>query len=101
MIPAIAGIQKRFLLLMLLSIGEGNPAEGWKKIAAHKEALVEGVCQALELPALYTDPGYAAPDLEACDAGITACDALVAQTGSVLVTSRSAGGRALSGSRTR
>ena len=35
-------------------------------------------------------------DLESCDAGITECDALIAQTGSVLVTSRSAGGRALS-----
>jgi len=35
-------------------------------------------------------------ELESCDAGITECDALVAQTGSVLVTSRSAGGRALS-----
>jgi L-lactate dehydrogenase complex protein LldG len=35
-------------------------------------------------------------DLEVCDAGITECDALVAQTGGVLVTNRSAGGRALS-----
>ncbi len=34
--------------------------------------------------------------LEKCDAGVTECDALVAQTGSVLVTARSAGGRALS-----
>jgi L-lactate dehydrogenase complex protein LldG len=35
-------------------------------------------------------------ELEKCDAGLTECDALVAQTGSVVVTSRSAGGRALS-----
>ena len=35
-------------------------------------------------------------ELETCDAGITQCDALIAQTGSVLVTSRSAGGRGLS-----
>jgi L-lactate dehydrogenase complex protein LldG len=34
--------------------------------------------------------------MEACNAGVTECDALIAQTGSVLVTSRSAGGRALS-----
>ena len=34
--------------------------------------------------------------METCDAGISACDALIAQTGSVLVTSQSAGGRALS-----
>ena len=35
-------------------------------------------------------------ELERCDVGITECDALVAQTGSVVVTSRGAGGRALS-----
>ena len=34
--------------------------------------------------------------LEACDAGITACDAAVAQTGSILVSSGHCGGRALS-----
>jgi L-lactate dehydrogenase complex protein LldG len=34
--------------------------------------------------------------MEQCDAGITECDALIAQTGGVVVTSRSAGGRALS-----
>ena len=34
--------------------------------------------------------------LEKCSVGITACDALVAQTGSILLTARSAGGRALS-----
>ena len=35
-------------------------------------------------------------ELENCDAGITECDGLIAQTGSVLVTAHSAGGRALS-----
>jgi L-lactate dehydrogenase complex protein LldG len=34
--------------------------------------------------------------MEQCDAGISECEALVAQTGSVLVTGRSSGGRALS-----
>jgi L-lactate dehydrogenase complex protein LldG len=34
--------------------------------------------------------------LETCDAALTECEALVAQTGSVCVTSRSSGGRALS-----
>ena len=45
---------------------------------------------------LKADDGYDVNEMETCDAGITECDALVAQTGSVLVTSRSAGGRALS-----
>lgn len=34
--------------------------------------------------------------MEQCDVGISECDALIAQTGTVLVTSRSSGGRALS-----
>jgi L-lactate dehydrogenase complex protein LldG len=43
-----------------------------------------------------TDRGYAVDDLESCDAALTECEALVAQTGSVLVSAPSAGGRALS-----
>jgi L-lactate dehydrogenase complex protein LldG len=34
--------------------------------------------------------------LEACDAGLTSCECLVAQTGSILVSSGTSGGRALS-----
>jgi L-lactate dehydrogenase complex protein LldG len=71
-------------------------AEGWKRIGSHRGDLAGIACQAAGLPVLWTDPGYAMNDLEACDAGITECDALIAQTGSVLVTNRSAGGRALS-----
>ena len=71
-------------------------AGGWKKIATHSSGLADRACAALDLPLLRTDGGYAVRELESCDAGISACDALIAQTGSVLVTSRSAGGRALS-----
>src|SRR5258706_215887 len=53
-------------------------------------------CRALDLPVCQPDEPYDARELESCDAGITECDALIAQTGSVLVTSRSGGGRALS-----
>jgi len=70
--------------------------EGWKKVGAHSGTLCEPVCQALGLPICRTDCTYEVTELESCDAGISECDALVAQTGSVLVTSRSAGGRALS-----
>ncbi len=35
---------------------------------------------------VWTDAGYDVREMESCDAGITECDALVAQTGSVLVT---------------
>ena len=70
--------------------------EGWKKVASHRGELTDAACQTLGLPVCRTDQPFDASELEACDAGITECDALIAQTGSVLVTSRSAGGRALS-----
>ena len=71
-------------------------AESWKKVAAHAGELAMTTAQSLNLPVLRTDLGFDNNELAACDAGITECDALVAQTGSVLLTSRSAGGRALS-----
>ena len=66
----------------------------WKRVASHRQAAA--LAEKLGLPCLLTDSGYATADLEQCDAAITGCDALVAQTGSVLVSSPSAGGRALS-----
>jgi L-lactate dehydrogenase complex protein LldG len=72
--------------------GESN----WKRIASHRHPVASALAEKLGLPCLRTDAGYATADLEQCDAAITGCDALVAQTGSVLVTNRSAGGRALS-----
>jgi len=71
-------------------------SEGWKKIGSHSGDLTDAACRGLLLPVCSTDRAYNVADLESCDAGLTECDALVAQTGSVLVTSRSAGGRALS-----
>ncbi len=41
-------------------------------------------------------PGYDPAVLETCDAGITECECLVAQTGSVVINARDHGGRALS-----
>jgi len=74
-----------------------SEAEGWKKIASHRAELTDAACAALApLPTIRTDSGYDVHEFESCDAGITECDALIAQTGSVLITSRSAGGRALS-----
>jgi L-lactate dehydrogenase complex protein LldG len=75
-------------------------AEGWQRVAAHGDgahgAATRAMVSGLGLPALWTDGGYDVREMERCDAGISECDALVAQTGSVLVTGRSAGGRALS-----
>jgi len=71
-------------------------AENWKRVGSHAGDLTDAACRALALPVCRTDRSYSIAELESCDVGITECDALVAQTGSVLVTSRSAGGRALS-----
>lgn len=69
---------------------------GWTRIAAHSGDLTEPCTASLGLPTLMTHSGYDLAALEQCDAALTECDALIAQTGSVLVTSRSAGGRTLS-----
>ena len=69
---------------------------GWKKVATHGGGLAAEAAAALGLPTLNTDGGYEAHELEQCDAGITGCEALVAQTGSLVVTARTTGGRALS-----
>ncbi|MGO8765765.1 MAG: LutC/YkgG family protein [Limisphaerales bacterium] len=69
---------------------------GWKKIGRHRGQHTDVVAQALGLAEVQTDGGYAINDLESCDAGLTECEALVAQTGSALVSAASAGGRALS-----
>ena len=70
--------------------------EGWKRVALHSGDLTNPICPPLNLPFLRTDKPYDVHELEACDAGISECDALIAQTCSVLVTNRRAGGRALS-----
>lgn len=77
-------------------LGRLRDAEGWKRVAAHPGELTNAACRALGLPVLWCDGRQDKHELERCDVGLTECDALVAQTGSVVVTSRSAGGRALS-----
>ena len=70
----------------------------WKRLALHRGELTDAI--ALKLPPalqlLSVDAGYEKDDLETADAGLTECESLVAQTGSVCVTSLSSGGRALS-----
>ena len=70
-------------------------AEKWSRIASHDGELSNFASKSIGLPVLLTDRGYDINELEKCDASITECDALVAQTGGVVVTSRSTGGRAL------
>ena len=70
--------------------------EGWSKVAAHHADVIDAACKKLKLPTLWTDGGYVVNEMESCDVGISVCDALVAQTGTVVLTSKSGGGRALS-----
>lgn len=77
-------------------LAELRQREGWKQAAAHRSELTDAAVQALGLPTLTVDGGYDVRALERCDVGITTCDALVAQTGTLVVTSLSSGGRALS-----
>ncbi len=73
-----------------------SATEGWRRAATHNGALAQAQAKALGLPTIVTNDGYDKHELEKCDVGISECDALIAQTGTVLVTSRSSGGRALS-----
>jgi L-lactate dehydrogenase complex protein LldG len=70
----------------------------WKTIALHAGELTSAVADRLpeSLGTLLVDHGYDRDKLEACDAGLTECETLVAQTGSVCVTAKSSGGRTLS-----
>jgi L-lactate dehydrogenase complex protein LldG len=70
----------------------------WTRIGLHSGELTDAIARALpsEVQLVRTDEGYHKAALETCDAGLTECESLVAQTGSVCVTSRSSGGRALS-----
>jgi L-lactate dehydrogenase complex protein LldG len=70
--------------------------EKWQRVATHQSPFARTQAAALGLPTLVTDEGYDKHELEQCDVGISECDALIAQTGTVLVTSKTAGGRALS-----
>lgn len=71
---------------------------GWKKIATHAGKLTDQLGKGLpgSVEIIAVADGYDKNALESCDAGVTECECLVAQTGSVCVTTLSSGGRALS-----
>ena len=68
----------------------------WTSVGSHDFALGNEAVAALGLPVVRTDQPYETAALERCDVGISGCDCLVAQTGGIVVTAASAGGRALS-----
>ena len=70
----------------------------WKSVAYHAHPLVEPLLAGVPCATHPVDASgsFDKEALEACDAGLTACETLVAQTGSILVSSATCGGRALS-----
>lgn len=75
---------------------ELSEIERWAQVACHRVALADDAACALGLPIVYADAGFDPNAMERCDVGVTVCDALIAQTGSILLTTASAGGRTLS-----
>jgi L-lactate dehydrogenase complex protein LldG len=69
----------------------------WQRVAWHPHPLVEPLLAGVPCATFRVDAAdFNKNSLESCDAGITSCEALVAQTGSILVSSATSGGRALS-----
>jgi L-lactate dehydrogenase complex protein LldG len=79
-------------------IAELARENAWHRVARHGGAFIDRIAALLppELSLFAVAGDYAQGELEKCDAGVTECESLVAQTGSVCVTARSSGGRALS-----
>lgn len=71
---------------------------GWRRLALHSGELTDVITKTLPpmLELLRLESDYDRNALESCDAGLTECECLVAQTGSVCVTALSSGGRTLS-----
>ena len=70
---------------------------GWRRLAVHDDPLVTAATATAGCETHRVDRGsFDKRALEACDAGVTACESLVAQTGSALVSSATCGGRSLS-----
>jgi len=69
----------------------------WHRVAWHPHPLIEPLLAGVPCATYRVDAAdFDKNALESCDAGITSCEALVAQTGSILVSSGTSGGRALS-----
>lgn len=69
---------------------------GWQNVASHHHALTDVSVPGVAPQVYWTDDRPGTDILENCDVGISGCEALIAQTGSVLVSSKGSGGRALS-----
>jgi L-lactate dehydrogenase complex protein LldG len=90
-VQLVAGVEEAVRTLVNL-----RNTHQWTVLAAHHHHLLDQIVPSVGLETRYIEENPGSQSLESCSVGITACDALIAQTGSILLTARSAGGRALS-----
>lgn len=90
-VQLVAGVEEAVRALINL-----RDAHQWTVLAAHHHRLLDQIVPSIGLETRYIEENPGSRSLESCSVGITACDALIAQTGSILLTAHSAGGRALS-----
>jgi L-lactate dehydrogenase complex protein LldG len=70
--------------------------KNWKQIAYQGHPWVTPIAQSLTAHTWQADTDFNKQKLEQCDVSLTSCEAIVAQLGSILVSSQNSGGRALS-----
>jgi L-lactate dehydrogenase complex protein LldG len=87
----VSGIEEAATTLISL-----RDAHQWKVGATHHNFLLDQIVPSIGLEIRYIEEDPGSFSLESCSVGVTACDALIAQTGSILLTAQSGGGRALS-----
>ena len=79
-----------------VALAELVKKEGWTRVGSHHHALTDALLMDAPTEVTWTDDEPSVDELERLPVGISACEALIAQTGSVLITNRGCGGRALS-----
>ena len=79
-----------------VALAELVKKEGWTRVGSHHHALTDALLMDAPTEVTWTDDEPSVDELERLPAGVSACEALIAQTGSVLITNRGCGGRALS-----
>jgi L-lactate dehydrogenase complex protein LldG len=70
--------------------------EKWESLAFAGNHQIESLLVDIDIPKSNVNAGMSTLELEKVSVGVTGCDALIAQTGGVLLSARSGGGRALS-----
>jgi L-lactate dehydrogenase complex protein LldG len=87
----VSGVEEAAKTLISL-----RDAQQWKVGAIHHHPMLDQIVPLIGLETRYIEEHPGSLSLESCSVGLTACDALIAQTGSILLTALSGGGRALS-----